>query len=245
MAAGLYQYRDQLRALDQGQRVVVSTIWCSSGDIQTPLKVQVWQEELSGHPDRWFTDYIVRGIQQGLRIGFQGSWAQLRSYGRNMRSAGEHPEAVETYIAYEVQAAHLEWVGLTDRADRGGVHCSPFGVILKKGGGNRWRLIVDLSSPEGKSVNNGISKEISSLSVNDIMSRILEKGRGSLLGKMDIQQAYQNIPVHPEDRPLLEMERDGVVYVDMIFPFGLRSAPLLFTAVGDALQWVMVRRGAS
>lgn len=41
------------------------------------------------------------------------------------------------------------------------------------------------------------------------MSRILEKGRGSLLGKMDIRQAYRNIPVHLDDRPLLGMEWDG------------------------------------
>ncbi len=70
-------------------------------------------------------------------------------------SAGEHPKVVETYIANEVQAAHLEQVGLRDREDRGGVHCSPFGVIPKKGGGNRWRLTVDHSSLEGKSVNDG------------------------------------------------------------------------------------------
>ncbi len=95
-----------------------------------------------------------------------------------MVSAGEHQKVVETYMANEVLAAHLEQVGLRDRADRGGIHCSPSGVIPKKGGGNRWRLTVDHSSPEGKSVNDGISKEMSSLSyisVDDIKSRILEK----------------------------------------------------------------------
>ena len=125
-----------------------------------------------------------------------------------MVSAAKHPEAVETYIANKVLAARLERVDLRNRADRGGVHCSPFGVIPKKEGGNRWRLIVDLSSPEGKSVNDDISKEMVSqsyMSVDGIMSRILEKGRGSLLGKMDIQQACRNIPGHPEDRPLLGM----------------------------------------
>ncbi len=123
-------------------------------------------------------------------------------------SAAEHPEAVETYICNKVLAVRLEQV---DLRDRGGVHCSPFGVIPKNGGGNRWRLIVDLSSQEGKSVNDDISKEMLSQSyilVDDIMSRILEKGRGPLLGKMDSQQACQNIPVHPEGRPLLGMERD-------------------------------------
>ena len=35
------------------------------------------------------------------------------------------------------------------------------------------------------------------------------------------------------------------MFVDMVLPFGLRSAPLLFTALADALQWVMERRGAT
>ena len=35
------------------------------------------------------------------------------------------------------------------------------------------------------------------------------------------------------------------MFVDMVLPFGLRSAPLLFTAVADALQWVMQQRWVS
>ena len=33
--------------------------------------------------------------------------------------------------------------------------------------------------------------------------------------------------------------------MDGCLPFGLRSAPLLFTAVEDALQWVMEARGVA
>ena len=31
--------------------------------------------------------------------------------------------------------------------------------------------------------------------------------------------------------------------VDKVLPFGLRSAPLIFTAIADALQWIMCKRG--
>lgn len=34
-------------------------------------------------------------------------------------------------------------------------------------------------------------------------------------------------------------------YVDGVLPFGLWSAPKIFTAVADALQWVMVDKGVS
>ena len=51
--------------------------------------------------------------------------------------------------------------------------------------------------------------------------------------------------MHPVDRVLLGMHWQGRVFVDGCLPFGLRSAPLLSTSVGDLLQWVMERRGVS
>ena len=41
------------------------------------------------------------------------------------------------------------------------------------------------------------------------------------------------------------MAWQGQVYVDTRLPFGLRSAPLLFTAVADASQWAMKRKGVT
>ena len=63
------------------------------------------------------------------------------------------------------------------------------------------------------------------------------RGRsGALLAKLDVQSAYRNVPVHPEDQPLLGMEWRGDVFVDAALPFGLRSAPKIFNAVADALE---------
>ena len=67
-------------------------------------------------------------------------------------------------------------------------------------------------------------------------------GRGTLMAKMDIKEAYRMVPVHPEDRLLLGMKWKGQTYVDKTLPFGLRSAPSIFTAVADGIEWAM-RRG--
>ena len=40
------------------------------------------------------------------------------------------------------------------------------------------------------------------------------------------------------------MQWEGRVFLDKVLPFGLRSAPLLFSAVADALAWIMRQRGA-
>ena len=96
------------------------------------------------------------------------------------------------------------------------VHISSMGVIPKGHQPGKWRLIVDLSSPHGKSINDGISSELASLSyisIDKIAGRVASMGRGTLLAKMDIHNAYRMVPVHPENRVLLhgdKMEGNGV-----------------------------------
>ena len=64
-----------------------------------------------------------------------------------------------------------------------------------------------------------------------------------VLSKVDIRSACRTVPVHPEDRWLLGMLWNGQLFVDTVLPFGLRSAPKLFTAVVDAVEWVARHRG--
>ena len=212
----------------------------------TPLRLQAWRKELVGHPDRDFVDYILCGLEQGFRIGFNKQSVQLKCRQGNMLSASEQPEVVENYQQEELRADRVICIPSLEEAKELGVHYSPFGVIPKKGKPDKWRLIVDLSAPESHSVNDGISRELASLSyvsIDNVVSGILQQGRGALMAKINIKHAYRNIPVHPMDRPLLGMRWKGASFIDVALPFGLRSAPLLFTAVADALQFIMVRRG--
>ena len=60
---------------------------------------------------------------------------------------------------------------------------------------------------------------------------------------MDIQNAYRNIPIHPDDRWLLGMIWEDTLYIDTALPFWLRSAPKIFTAVADAAEWIARQHG--
>ena len=62
---------------------------------------------------------------------------------------------------------------------------------------------------------------------------------GAQLAKVDIKSAYRNIPVQLEDRWMLGMRWEGGLFVDIVLPFGLRSAPKIFTAVADAVEWML------
>ena len=92
---------------------------------------------------------------------------------------------------------------------------------------------------QGASVNDGIENELCSLkyvSVDEAMREVIELGQGTQLAKFDIESAYRLIPVHGDDRPLLGMRWREKTYIDSALPFGLRSAPKVFTAVADEAQ---------
>ena len=216
--------------------------------IVTPLKLDAWEEALREYPDQPVAELILRGIREGFRVGFIPQLSPLQSRSKNMSSAREHADVVSSYLAEELRLGRIASAGSAQQAEALGIHCNPFGVIPKRGRPGKWRLIVNLSAPEGHSVNDGIVKELASLSyvtVEAIAARVLTLGRGTLMAKMDIKHAYRNIPVHPQDRPLLGMLWEGQVFLDATLPFGLRSAPLIFTVVADALQWMMEQRGGS
>ena len=107
-------------------------------------------------------DYILQGIEDGFRIEFQGEQAGLRARMKNMVSAMEHPTVVAGYLDDELSQNRIAQIGSCEKATELGIQCSAFGVIPKKNRANKWRLILDLSAPEGRSVNDGIQKELAS-----------------------------------------------------------------------------------
>ena len=112
-----------------------------------------------------------------------------------------------------------------------GLHINRFGVIPKKHQPTKWRLITDLSYPDGKSVNDAISASACTLqyiSVDQVALAAMRLGRGALLAKTDIKAAYRIVPVAPSDRIFLGMQFKDQIYVDCALPFGLSSAPKIF-----------------
>ncbi len=143
---------------------------------------------------------------------------ELRSSPANMASALEHPEIVSEYLAKECSEGRV--LGPLDPREFPYIQTSRFGVI-PKGSTNKWRLIVDLSSPEGASVNDGIDRQRTTLSyvgVKDAAEGIRSFNTGTLLAKLDVKRAYRNTPVHPEDWWLLGMLWDNALFLDTTLP---------------------------
>jgi hypothetical protein len=97
-------------------------------------------------------------------------------------------------------------------------------------------------------VNEGIAPDLCSLSyitcsIDDAANIIVKLGSGTQLLKINIKSADGMVPIHPEDCHLLGMKWEEMVYIDAALSFGLRSVTKIFTAVADAIEWIVKRDG--
>ena len=184
-----HPFTQDLLALDACRSSTLGELPESVSQITTPMRADRWEAALRHHPDQQFSHYICHGIRTGFRIGFDRTKCTPASTERNMMSASHHPQPVQEYLAREIEAGRV--VPLANRP--AGLIVSRLGVIPKRDQDNQWRLILDLSHPPNHSINDGVSKELSSLtyaSVDDAVRNILRLGQGTLLAKCDIKQAY-------------------------------------------------------
>ena len=210
--------------------------------VSTPLSGTAWELALASHPDREWVETLISGIQHGFRLGLQPR-AACRSSRSNHPSAASHSEVVSTYLQRQVAAGYM--LGPLDPALCQGVVISSLGVVPKSTPG-KFRVIVDLSSPATQSVNDQLHREwchVAYASVDDAAILLHALGPGAQMAKLDIRDAYRIIPVHPEERTFLGVQWNNSVYVDCQLPFGLASAPAIFNALADALEWILRQRG--
>ena len=231
---------DKLVALDSYRSSHRTRLHYDRRETGSPLKIDEWSQALGCHPDQHFAQYITDGLKQGFRVGIN---RQCHCSPATTNLHSEQPQIIHEYLLREVCLGRMLHFQLGDQPE--GIQISPIGVIPKKNKPGKWRLITD---SEERSVNDAISTEYSSLkypSIDHLSSLVLEAGRSSYLVKADIQEAYRNVPVHPDDQLFLGILWEKTVYIDKMLPFGLRSAPIIFSAVADALQWVLINNGIS
>lgn len=195
-------------------------------------------ELLKQYPNRRFVDTITTIAVSGVRVGFEGSnLGQTRR--PNHASAFAHPDVITKSIQSEISKGHLEQIDSLPA----NYFCSPIGLVPKLIDGKQtgWRMILDLSSPNGYSVNDGIPKEYGSLvyeTLGDAIRLIAQAGKGAVMMKRDLKSAFRHVPIDPCDYWLLLFEWQGKFYVDMFLPFGLRTAPRIFNLFAEALHWI-------
>ena len=204
--------------------------------ICTPLRPLIFARLLSNYPDQAFVSKLIKLLNTGFDIGYNGPEGPLIA--PNLHSASLHPEVIDEALSKEVNENRIAGPYLYPPLPN--LRCSGLGAVPKKDGG--WHLIYHLSAPLNSSINDFIDPDTYSLqysTIDDAIKICHEVGPGTLLAKVDLNNAFRLCPVRPEDWHLLGIRWRGQYYVDKCLPFGLRSAPFLFNMVADALEWIL------
>ena len=69
--------------------------------------------------------------------------------------------------------------------------------------------------------------------------------RGDYAFKIDLQDAYFHVPIHPSSRKYLRFAFENRVYQFQVLPFGLNTAPQVFTRLGHMVTGYLHRQGIS
>ena len=202
----------------------------------TPVNVITSEQELTGYSDMNMVDYLLSGFKLGFRIGYEG--LDLPPIPKNLPSARDNPEQVTAVIIKEPERGHT--AGPFTHPPFENFWCSPLGAVPKKD--ETHCLIIDLSSRNGLSINDFISKEDYSVTFSKfdgVVSMVKSLGKSALMAKLDIKDAFRLCPVNPIDWHLLGTHWEGFFFIELRLPFGLHSSVFIFSSFADALEWIL------
>ena len=178
-----------------------------------PTQVTGVGESTCFAPDRECLHYLIQGIREGFRVGFDRQ-SHLRSSEGNMTSAQEQATAVAKQLGKESAEPRwlVHWNGLASIL----IHLASFQSLPQASGSSSLTCPpVCICIP--CSVSDGSIKELSSLSyisVDCVVEQVVRLGRGALLAKLDIQSTYRIVPVCSEDHCLLQVKWKRQLFVD-------------------------------
>ena len=107
-------------------------------------------------------------------------------------------------------------------------------LVRKASGG--WRPVIDL-----KNLNAHIhAPHFGMFTTNSVLSSIQ---KGDYAFKIDLQDAYFHVPIHPSSRKYLRFALENKVSQFQVLSFGLNTAPRVFTRLGHTVTGYLHRQG--
>ena len=108
-------------------------------------------------------------------------------------------------------------------------------------------MIVDLSYPDGFSVNAGVNSDqyldtpfiLTLPTIDNITQKVKENGKGSMLYKIDLSRAFRHIKIDPKDYNLLGLHFSNEIFYDSCLPFGFKHGSAIFQRISDSIRYIM------
>ena len=133
------------------------------------------------------------------------------------------PASVEKREALRAEVQSLLDKSAIEVVPKGQEHVgyySTYFLVTKKDGG--FRPILNLRGLNGLI-------EVPTFKMETLRSVIASVSPGEWLTSIDLKDAYLHVPMHPEFRKYLRFSFDGVCYEFRVLPFGISTAPRVFT----------------
>ena len=204
-------------------------------DSPSPLVPSAWATLLQEYPGP-LRVHLPMILRFGVQIGYEGPTDILRIE-KNLTSANEDPETIENKLQEDLRKGRVRRIAAPSQP----FVASPLGLVPKHDGG--WRRIHHLSHPNQTSVNDNIPEEASKLQyarLDDIIQLILSAGKGAVIVKRDVKDAFRNVPVAPHHQWLLGFGWNDEFYTETCLSFGLSTAPFIFNLFAEGFHWILV-----
>ena len=174
--------------------------------------------------------YVLSIVAKGYRLRFtsppllrQTPW-EIRS-----RQGPEEILGMREQITLMLQKNAITEVPLNSP----GFYSNVF-LVRKAAGG--WHPVIDL-----KNLNAHIhAPHFRMFTTNSVLSSVRKEDYAF---KIDLQDAYFHVPIHPSSRKYLKFTFENKVYQFQVLPFSLNTAPQVFTRLGHTVTGYLHRQG--
>ena len=212
------------------------------------MNTQVLEELLLlSNYDKQETAFLLNGFRNGFSIGYKGQEnVKIKSPNLKFRGVG-NPTILWNKVMKEVKGQR--YAGPFEEIPFQYFIQSPIRLVPKDGGKDT-RLIFHLSHPRGRniSVNAKTPKDMCTVpypDFNDAIQLCIKAGKGCNITKSDMESAFRNLGVQPEDWKYLIMKAvssiDGKTYyfVDKCLPFGASISCSHFQRFSNAVKHIV------
>jgi hypothetical protein len=199
-----------------------------SSSITTKVRVDILKAKVANMAGRWTRHQVaragraIRSLEEGAEA-FQKRPLPAISV-PNAESAYEHGELITDSIAAWVKAGIL--AGPFPSPPLPHFRANSIMAINQK---DKVRLVLDMSRPKGRSFNDNIAKrhvgKVRMATAQLFSYRVREAGKGAVMSKQDMKDAYKLVPAKLEDRRLQGMRWCGAYFVEEKMTFGSAASP--------------------
>lgn len=195
--------------------------------IPSSIKIDEWRKIQSQHPD---DQWIIQCLEFGFPMEYGGPPTPMMECS-NHPSATNYQKSIFSYLLVEMEYGTV--IQLPPNPFDDWFHLSPLMTAEKSNPQDR-RVIVDLSFPEGSSINEHVQKNClfgftmphKLPSIQHAVSMIRDMDFQVKIACLDIQRAYRNLVSCPLGWPLLCITDGERNFLDIAMPFGTRLSSL-------------------